>query len=152
MQQDGERIVISRRVDLPTRANKPRNAVGEPEQMHRLVQQVRAQVVDGCSPGDDLVLPLVSVCRGLDGTVSVKVGVVFHHAAQRAVLDQLGQRHEVGIPAAVCPLVYLVHMCTPGEEWIHTLVNSQELVVLLGNGIQLICFLRGWRKRLFTDD
>lgn len=101
MQQDGKRIVISRCVDLPLRANKRCDAVGKPEQMHGLVQQVRAQVVDGSSTGDHLVLPLVSVCRGLNWTVSVKMGVVFYHTAQRAILDQLGQGQEISVPAAV---------------------------------------------------
>jgi hypothetical protein len=43
----------------------------------------------------------VRISRGLLGTVAVEVSFKLGDAAERAVLDQLGERDEVGVPAAV---------------------------------------------------
>lgn len=69
--------------------------------MHRLVEEVGAEVVDARATGDHLVLPLVGIGGGLLGTVAVEVGFEFGDAAKRAVVDQLREGDVVGVEAAV---------------------------------------------------
>ena len=69
--------------------------------MHSLVQKVGTEIVDGRATGDDLVLPLGDISGGLLGTVAVEVGFKFRDTAQGAVLDELGEGNEIGVPAAV---------------------------------------------------
>lgn len=69
--------------------------------MHHLVQEVGPEIVHGRATGNHLVLPLVSIGRWLLGAMAVEVGFELGDAAERAVLDQLGESDEVGIEAAV---------------------------------------------------
>lgn len=101
VQQHGEAILKAGGVDRTARTNETGHALRQAEEVHCLVQKVGAEVIDGRTTGNDLVLPLRGIGGGLLGTVAVKVGFEFRDAAKRAVLNQLGERDEVGVPAAV---------------------------------------------------
>lgn len=107
VQQHGEGVLKAGGVGGAGGADEGRHALGKSEQMHCLVQKVSAQVVDGGATGDDLVLPLVRLSGGLLRTVTVKVGFELGNAAKGAVLDDLGEGHEVGVPAAVYRMTLL---------------------------------------------
>lgn len=102
VQEHSEGVLEAGGVHGALRAHESGHAVRLAEEVHGLVQQVGTQIVDGAAAGDDLVLPLGGIGSGLLRAVAVKVGFVFDDAAQRAVLDQLGEGNEVGVPAAVC--------------------------------------------------
>jgi hypothetical protein len=67
-----------------------------------LIEEVGTEIVDGGAAGDNLILPGVGIGGGLLGAVTVEVGFVLGDAAEGAVLDELGEGDEVGVPAAVC--------------------------------------------------
>lgn len=106
MQQDGERVLEARGVVLALAAHEARHPVRLAEQVHRLVEQVRAQVVDGATGGYDLGLPRRD--GRLLGTVTVEVGFVLDDTAQGTVLDEFGEGDEVGVPAAVYTVEFLL--------------------------------------------
>ena len=101
MQQNSKRVLEARGVHLTLGAHKARHALRQPQEVHSLVQQVGAQIVDGAAARDYLVLPLGDGGGGLHGTVPVEVRFVFDDAAERAVFDELVEGLEVGVPAAV---------------------------------------------------
>ena len=67
------------------------------EQLHGLVDQVRAQVVPQAAAGAGAVAPAIGHLRA----EPVEVRVQFGDFAQRAAIEQGAQREEVGVPAAV---------------------------------------------------
>lgn len=102
VQQDGEGILVGGGVDGAGGADEAGHARGETEEVHGLVEEVGAEVVDGGAAGDDLVLPGVGVGRGLLGAVAVEVCFELGDAAEGAVLNELGEGDEVGVEATVC--------------------------------------------------
>lgn len=90
MQQHGKRVLKPRRVDPPLAADERGDAVRHAQEMHRLVEQVRAEIVDRAAAGDDLVLPLRGVGGGLLRPVAVEVRLVLDDAAERVGFDELG--------------------------------------------------------------
>lgn len=83
--------------------------------------------------------------------MAVKVSFELGDATKRAVLDQLGESHKVGIPAAIYG-----SLCQYGlfidRELEHTLEHSKLLVVLLRNSDELVGFLCGGGEGLLADD
>lgn len=102
MQHNSERVLEPRGVDSPGRANESSHPLRQTEEMHHLVQEVGAEIVNGRTTGDDLVLPLVGVGGRLLGTVAVEMGFELGDAAKRAVANQFGEGDVVGVEAAVC--------------------------------------------------
>ena len=85
---------------VPLVHKKPRDPIRFPEQVHRLVEQVAAEVVDHArARRGGLVLPAPRA--GDDGPVAVEVRLELDDAAEGAGADQRGQRGEVGVVAPV---------------------------------------------------
>lgn len=101
VQKNGECIFVGRSVGGAGGANEACHTLGQTEEMHGLIKEVSAEIVNGRATGDDLVLPGVGIGSGFFGTVAVEVCFVFGDAAERAVLHELGEGDEVGVPAAV---------------------------------------------------
>lgn len=101
VQQHCERVFEPSRVVLSLCPDESSHLVWLSEQVVCLVEQVRAQVIDGTTRGNDLCLPGGRV-SGDFGTMTVEVSFVFDDTAQSPVLDELRSSDEVRVPAAVC--------------------------------------------------
>ena len=71
--------------------------LGQAEQLHGLVDQVRSQVVPQAAAGRVVLAPAVLY----DGAEAVEVRMEFRHAPERAVTDQALHGEEIPVPAPV---------------------------------------------------
>ncbi len=109
--------------------------------------------MDRATAGNNLVLPLRDSRRGLLGTVAVKVGFKFDDTAESTGLDELGEGDEIGVPPAVwVRLADHIQRTTQSVLWIRTLVNGEELVLLLCDGNEVGGLLVSRGKRFLADN
>ncbi|MET3146851.1 UNVERIFIED_ORG: hypothetical protein ABIB63_002649 [Xanthomonas axonopodis] len=73
------------------------NALRHTEQLHRLIEQMRAQVIPQSGTGAIALAPTVAHLRA----IAIEVRMKFHHLAQLAFFDQPAHGEKVRIPAAI---------------------------------------------------